>query len=144
MTQDDTPKSYLGQLIEERLSQMYTAALPAIVNQRKSKLQMNKPHKHAEVIKAWADGASIEFRYDRASPWKQILVPLWKERYQYRVKTPENQTVYAQIGLDPTGDAFIYQTQKEKPGALSKNLNVRCVFDGETNELISITTFNAH
>ena len=23
---------------------------------------MNKPHKHAEVIKAWADGAVIEYK----------------------------------------------------------------------------------
>lgn len=24
---------------------------------------MNKPHKHAEIIKAWADGHQIEYRY---------------------------------------------------------------------------------
>ena len=28
-----------------------------------------KPHKHAELIKAWADGAEIEARYLKASGW---------------------------------------------------------------------------
>ena len=47
-----------------------------------------KPRKHSELIKAWADGAEIEW-YDPASK-KWILVsgpPLWWRDDKYRIKT---------------------------------------------------------
>lgn len=49
---------------------------------------MNKPHKHAEVIKAWADGAEIEFRDPLSSgpAWKDTPHPAWHEDWEYRVK----------------------------------------------------------
>lgn len=48
---------------------------------------MNKPHIHAAIIKAWADGAEIEFR-DPAfdGPWCSIPTPGWCLNYVYRVK----------------------------------------------------------
>ena len=55
-----------------------------------------KPHKHAELIKAWADGAEIEFRksFHVAGPgggtcftdWKSKLHDSWHEHIQYRIK----------------------------------------------------------
>ena len=48
---------------------------------------MNKPHKHAEVIKAWADGAEIEFRSATAKgEWWLAPAPNWAEEFEYRVK----------------------------------------------------------
>jgi hypothetical protein len=32
-----------------------------------------KPHKHAELIKAWADGAEIEYRAQGSQEWKPIF-----------------------------------------------------------------------
>lgn len=55
---------------------------------------MNKPHKHAELIKAWADGAEIEERNPyvqlltappKPDPWKEFR-GVWKEKYEYRIK----------------------------------------------------------
>lgn len=46
-----------------------------------------KPHKHAEVIKAWADGAEIEWRTNAARAWWPIgVVPRFHEEWQYRIK----------------------------------------------------------
>lgn len=45
----------------------------------------NPPHKHAEVIKAWADGADIEFRGNRGK-WESIPEPSWGPSFEYRVK----------------------------------------------------------
>jgi len=45
-----------------------------------------KPHKHAEFIKAWADGAEIEFRTDDRREWKTTTSPAWNEYTQYRIK----------------------------------------------------------
>ncbi len=49
---------------------------------------MKKPHVHAEVIKAWADGATIQF-WDRVNKeWDNVFDnnPSWAETEKYRVK----------------------------------------------------------
>lgn len=51
---------------------------------------MNKPHKHAELIKKWADGAEIQYSED-GKYWSDCLrTPTWHAVY-YRVK-PEVTT----------------------------------------------------
>lgn len=52
---------------------------------------MNTPHKHAELIKAWADGALIQMK-DRGS-WTDLhqLGITWSTRNEYRIK-PEVTT----------------------------------------------------
>ena len=49
---------------------------------------MNTPHKHAEVIKAWADGAKIEYRQPKHEPenWEYTPTPEWHNELEYRVK----------------------------------------------------------
>ena len=43
-----------------------------------------KPHKHAELIKAWADGAEIQLK-GRNGEWIDIF-PDWQEKCEYRIK----------------------------------------------------------
>jgi len=43
-------------------------------------------HKHAELIKAWADGAEIEFF--NGEDWFYDRYPSWHNDYQYRIKRP--------------------------------------------------------
>ena len=48
---------------------------------------MGKPHKHAELIKAWADGAEIQFKFEHLAEWQTLNdVPRWDERIEYRIK----------------------------------------------------------
>lgn len=47
---------------------------------------MNKPHKHAEVIKAWADGAEIELWCEGDGLWLPCPGPSWDDSLEYRVK----------------------------------------------------------
>lgn len=53
---------------------------------------MNTPHKYAELIKAWADGAEIEVRnVDFGSAnvgpeWTRTPTPNWYTYLQYRIK----------------------------------------------------------
>jgi hypothetical protein len=49
---------------------------------------MNKPRKHAELIKAWADGAEIEMLCSDGT-WVANSFPAWNEGVNYRVKPPE-------------------------------------------------------
>ena len=51
---------------------------------------MGQPHKHAEVIKAWADGAEIQFRSQNGRCWVDVaighLTPGFSVELEYRVK----------------------------------------------------------
>lgn len=44
------------------------------------------PHVHAAVIKAWADGAEIEWRCGAFSAWFTSVNPGFIAKYEYRVK----------------------------------------------------------
>ena len=49
-----------------------------------------KPHKHAELIKAWADGAEIQIR-GNGNSWHDCIDGLltFSKDYQYRIKPDE-------------------------------------------------------
>lgn len=51
---------------------------------------MSKPHKHAELIKKWADGAIIQYRTTTFRSWADCDSnrPCWDKRFEYRVKPP--------------------------------------------------------
>lgn len=45
---------------------------------------MNKPRKHAEVIRMWADGAKVQRAQD--GEWVDDRNPLWVDDEKYRIK----------------------------------------------------------
>ena len=51
---------------------------------------MNKPHKHAALIHAWADGAEIEWRdTEYNTTWKLLDDSTWwdmKDTIEFRIK----------------------------------------------------------
>ena len=47
---------------------------------------MGTPHKHAELIKAWADGAEIQYRFHSNAPWVDKEKPVWDLGNEYRIK----------------------------------------------------------
>jgi len=56
---------------------------------------MNKPHKHRKLIKAWADGASIQ--YHDNFKWVDCNPnPEWKDDHEYRIK-PEPKKMYVRL-----------------------------------------------
>ena len=91
-------------------------------------------HKHAELIKAWADGAEIQVYSPWAKTWRDAGTPSWCGTNEYRIK-PE-----------PTPDAIKYVSVKlhwhTKGIARWDNVeaqfaNLKIVFNGETGELKS-------
>lgn len=46
----------------------------------------NAPHKHADLIHAWADGAEIEYQTEYGA-WLPTD-PIWDESRKYRIKDP--------------------------------------------------------
>lgn len=47
---------------------------------------MSKPHVHAATIKAWADGAEVQFFGTGAQAWLNTSAPLWNPNFRYRIK----------------------------------------------------------
>ena len=82
-------------------------------------------HKHAELIKAWADGAEIEIKLI-TSEWTYISDPVWIIDNEYRIK-PE-----------PKPDVVKYHWARDEGGQdiRSGSDNLKLTFSGETGELI--------
>jgi hypothetical protein len=55
---------------------------------------MNKPHRHAECIKAWADGAQIQVYLNSAGGWTDDTEPDWYPDYRYRIKPVVTKKYY--------------------------------------------------
>ena len=58
-----------------------------------------KPHKHADLIKAWADGAEIQVLID--NNWHDAASPCWDFGCEYRAK-PKNDTYICHYKVSQT------------------------------------------
>jgi hypothetical protein len=96
-------------------------------------------HKHCDVIKAWADGAEIQFRWDDGDEWKSILAGVnWYENCQYRVKPEPKPDVVRYVPIDEieTNKWLSFNCiQTELNGKMITQLKLN--FDGETGKLKS-------
>ncbi len=71
---------------------------------------MNKPHVHADLIKAWADGAAIEMEIE--GKWVE-LDPQWAENRTYRIK-PKPVTVRYRVALMGTCATYLSLAENDK------------------------------
>lgn len=96
---------------------------------------MKTPHKHAELIKAWADGAEIEYFSKTALEWCLITVPTWADNVEFRIKPePKPDLVYYGVIDMDTGKGFLDAafTRFNDQGD-----GIKLTFDGETGKLKS-------
>lgn len=67
-----------------------------------------KPHKHAEVIRKWADGAEVQWRMNDKDEWRDFTDnnPSFQNRYEYRVKPqePKISSIYLLTRYDHSTD----------------------------------------
>lgn len=53
-----------------------------------------KPRKHAELIKAWADGAEIQYKTNNGHYWVDDKDPCWNiDEFEFRIKPEEKKPV---------------------------------------------------
>lgn len=63
-------------------------AIVEVIPAKKVRPQIHqKPRKHSELIKAWADGADVEWYDPGTMKWTPISGPPWREDAEYRIKT---------------------------------------------------------
>lgn len=72
------------------------------------------PHKHAELIKAWADGAVIQYLDTLDNNFRNINTPSWDTEREYRVK-PTPEPVY------PTSNYLLFGMKYSKINSLLSN-----------------------
>lgn len=93
---------------------------------------MNKPHKHAALIKAWADGAEIEYLPSEETRWRLIPSPLWDGNGDYRIKPelkPDVVEQYVAKGYTKYSGVRVAEHWERD--------NLKLTFDGETGKLKS-------
>jgi hypothetical protein len=77
-----------------------------------------KPHKHAKVIKDWADGHQIEIKSKSGDYWVEINCPCWVNSAEYRVKpsiiTKHRYAFRLGDYVDMTSDHYTYEEASNK------------------------------
>lgn len=106
-------------------------------------VEETKPHKHAAIIKQWADGKKIQVMNPATlayQTWVDTDRPQWHTNYEYRVK-PEvkpDRVGYMNIVMSTLGNK---PHEKVSPEGHEGN-NVQFTFDGETGKLKAVSLIN--
>lgn len=88
---------------------------------------VRKPHKHAEVIRAYADGHDIQM-YGTSS-WVDTEYPIFAEEYQYRVKPEPKKHKYRVALLRDGDEIWTYTEENGKSTQESRIYFVRYLTD---------------
>jgi len=100
-----------------------------------------KPHIHAEVIKAWADGAKIEFLELMSGHWFYTSNPDWHIEQQYRVKPVTKPDVVRYVNYYGGSFGILFSSSEEINSFKVKRQDAQTlelICDGETRALKSI------
>ena len=71
-------------------------------------------HKHAELIKAWADGAEIEYKVHNGG-WVALEHPSWDDHNEYRIKSeqPVVRWLWAKLVLGEWMISPVFRSKEE-------------------------------
>jgi hypothetical protein len=111
-------------------------------------VNLNKPipHKHRDVIIAFADGAKIQYREHADAKWKDVVDPSWITDYEYRAKPIP---IFAYVNVYPGYRGNINShTHKDRAIAIASATDgngrhhvntIEMQFDPTTDELIAVS-----
>lgn len=95
------------------------------------------PHKHAEVIKAWADGAEIQWK-SPGDLWVSLpenSSPAWSTNFEYRVKPqPKKCIPYKRYLIESFGNIIVCYMDKNNIWRPEHGLNFLKWIDTEWQE----------
>ena len=97
-----------------------------------------KPHKHAELIKAWADGAEIQLQ-NSIGGWMDEKYPAWNLTAVYRIKPEPKPDVVRYACYDRFQNSEFMQLRlyRVMQNIDSPTGQLKLTFDGETGTLKS-------
>jgi hypothetical protein len=90
-------------------------------------------HKHAELIKQWADGAKVQYWSENGAYWLDTAMPQWHTDTRYRIKPEPKPDIikYAQAASPQSGVNSIDTIRSE----YKCWHNLKLVYDGSTGIL---------
>jgi hypothetical protein len=102
-----------------------------------------KPHKHSELIKAWADGCKIEYYSKDYATWSHIPKPSWSTDILHRIK-PEHKPDVVMYAIVSVYEVNIGRRtiESDEWASLLTDMKtsddiIKLTFDGETGKLKS-------
>lgn len=93
-------------------------------------------HKHRDLIIAWADGATIEYKPPQGV-WHITKMPGWDDCTEYRVMPKPNKELLVRFAFDhilqePVCSSIWIVSRQDN----NDDANVKFTFDGETGEFL--------
>jgi len=85
---------------------------------------VSKKRPHADLIKAWADGAEIEFFSTATFGWHHTDCPSWDEDIQFRIV---KRDIVHRIHITPNGEI-----------STTSPANIQVTFDAQTGQIKSV------
>ena len=67
-----------------------------------------KQHKWHKEIKAWADGAEIQYRETITDSWQSVISPSWGENVEYRIKPQTKELQYFYVWQNHKGEVRFF------------------------------------
>jgi len=95
---------------------------------------VKQPHKHAALIKAWVDGAEIEYWNITLKQWRYVSIPGWLLDTEYRIK-PKDKIFYKYLTSDGYCCSTTLDDEENKP-------TLKLTLDRETGKLKSAEVIN--
>ena len=95
-------------------------------------------HVHCDLIKAWADGAEIQYKHPQTKEWRLIYDPSWSEQYEYRIKPKTKVIKYrTYLWLSPITKVYQIFTSSGSEDDISsrENLNGFIKWLGDLQEV---------
>lgn len=89
------------------------------------------PHVHADLIKAWADGAEIEVQSSTGGTWAPAPNPKWLCDQSYRIKPKPPIEVVDNLRYDP--DVGVHFSVSPSPAT-----SVKFTVDPATHKVLSV------
>ncbi|MFN7323057.1 MAG: hypothetical protein ACK5SP_02170 [bacterium] len=83
--------------------------------------------KHAALIRAWAEGATIQMYSDQKKTWVDKTRPTWNPNRKYRIKPDEDYVWEAKMVVE----------RNEVVAKVYGRSNLRLTFDRKTKKLIA-------
>ena len=93
-------------------------------------------HKHAEVIKAFADGIECQVWDFTNKKWhdiKDLTDFTWADKVRIKPEPKPDNVAYSIVYQYEDGSAYVTHAMKNK----TDSYNLKLIFDGETGELKS-------
>jgi len=94
---------------------------------------MKQPHKHAEIIKAWAYGAEIQVYDSMNNIWADVTgsTSWMSDKYRIKPEPKPDKVEFAFVTNCDSTSTFYWRFSG------CDNRNLKLTFDGETGELKS-------